>query len=110
MPTRIKVLLIALVVAGLGIFVSLAFIGGGSGGCQLPDGIEEVWVFTDGDVPDWPAVHAAVAKANEKAKAKIHVVFLGAPDPSAAGDAAEALAKQNGGTCVRADGTPYKGR
>jgi hypothetical protein len=37
------VLLAVLVVAGLGIFVSLAFIGGGGGGCDLPDGLEELF-------------------------------------------------------------------
>ena len=43
MPTRIKVLLIALITVGLGVFVSLAFIGGGGKRCTLPDGIEEVF-------------------------------------------------------------------
>jgi hypothetical protein len=60
MPTRIKVLLIALVVAGLGIFVSLAFIGGGSGGCQLPDGIEEVLPGCDVSVQQQTAVGVRV--------------------------------------------------
>jgi hypothetical protein len=43
MPTRIKVLIAALITVGLGIFVSLAFIGGGGGGCKLPNGIESVF-------------------------------------------------------------------
>jgi hypothetical protein len=43
MPTRIKVLIAALITLGLGIFVSLAFIGGGGASCKLPNGIESVF-------------------------------------------------------------------
>jgi hypothetical protein len=43
MPTRIKVVLAVLFTAGVGIFVALAFIGGGNPGCDLPDGLEEVY-------------------------------------------------------------------
>jgi hypothetical protein len=42
MPTRVKVLLAALFAVGVGVFVSLAFVGGGGRSCTLPDGIEEV--------------------------------------------------------------------
>jgi hypothetical protein len=42
MPTRVKLLLAALFTAGIGIFVLLAFVGGGSSDCPLPEGIEEV--------------------------------------------------------------------
>jgi hypothetical protein len=42
MPTRVKVLLVLMTAAGLGIFVSLAFIGGGSEGCTTPDAIVRV--------------------------------------------------------------------
>jgi hypothetical protein len=42
MPKRVKALLVAMTVAALGIFVSLAFIGGGGGGCSTPDAIVEL--------------------------------------------------------------------
>src|SRR5262245_13787236 len=42
MPTRIKALIAALFAVGIGIFVLLAFVGGGGTGCRLPEGIEEV--------------------------------------------------------------------
>jgi hypothetical protein len=42
MPNRVKLLLAALFTAGVGIFVALAFIGGGGGDCPVPDGIDEV--------------------------------------------------------------------
>jgi hypothetical protein len=36
MPTRVKVIIAALFAVGVGIFVSLAFVGGGSGKCTPP--------------------------------------------------------------------------
>jgi hypothetical protein len=43
MPTRVKVIIAVLIAGGLGIFVALAFIGGGGGGCPLPDGIQQIY-------------------------------------------------------------------
>ena len=42
MPKRVKLLLIGMTAVALGIFVSLAFVGGGSAGCTTPDAIVRV--------------------------------------------------------------------
>ena len=42
MPKRVKAVLILMTVVALGIFVSLAFIGGSSAGCTTPDAIVRV--------------------------------------------------------------------
>jgi hypothetical protein len=42
MPRRVKALLVAMTAVALGIFVSLAFIGSGGGGCSTPDAIVEL--------------------------------------------------------------------
>jgi hypothetical protein len=42
MPKRVKLLLIGMTVVALGIFVSLAFIGGGGESCTTPDAIVRV--------------------------------------------------------------------
>jgi hypothetical protein len=42
MPKRVKLLLIAMTAVALGIFVSLAWVGGGGEGCTTPDAIVRV--------------------------------------------------------------------
>ena len=61
-PTRIKVLIISLITVGLGIFVSLAFVGGGGSGCKLPTGVEKVFPDCNSAVLGQTEVQVRVAE------------------------------------------------
>lgn len=62
MPTRVKAILVLMTIAGLGIFVSLAFIGGGGSGCTTPDAI--VRVFPDCNESVFQQSYVEVVMAN----------------------------------------------
>ncbi|HEX7096500.1 MAG TPA: hypothetical protein VF183_11500 [Acidimicrobiales bacterium] len=61
MPTRVKVLVILLSIAGVGAFVSLAFVGGGGTSCTTPDAIVEVFPRCNESVFQQSAVSVEVA-------------------------------------------------
>lgn len=61
MPKRVKALLLLMTAVALGIFVSLAFIGGGSSGCTTPDAIVRVMPDCDESVFQQAPIEVEVA-------------------------------------------------